>query len=64
MLKYDIITGCYYFLSFLQRQDKRENNSIGGALAAGESGVLCRTDKDYISICNVYDKGAPCPCGF
>lgn len=35
------------------------------ALATGESGDgNCRTNDDYTAICNHYDDGAICPCGF
>ena len=35
------------------------------ALATGESSDgNCRTNEDYTAICNYYDKGAICPCGF
>lgn len=34
------------------------------ALARDESGTICRTNDDYSAICNIYDKGAVCPCGF
>lgn len=34
------------------------------ALADGESSVICRTNADYSAICNIYDTGAVCPCGF
>ncbi len=34
------------------------------ALARGESDGLCRTNADYTAICNYYDGGAICPCGF
>lgn len=34
------------------------------ALASGESSVLCHTSDDYSAICNIYDSGAICPCGF
>ncbi len=34
------------------------------ALATGESDGNCRTNADYTSICNYYDNGAICPCGF
>lgn len=34
------------------------------ALARGESDGNCRTNADYTAICNYYDSGAICPCGF
>lgn len=35
------------------------------ALATGESGDgYCHTNEDYTAICNYYDNGAICPCGF
>ena len=34
------------------------------ALARDESGIICRTNAKYTSICNIYDTGAVCPCGF
>lgn len=34
------------------------------ALARDESGIICRTNANYSAICNIYDKGAVCSCGF
>lgn len=34
------------------------------ALASGESSGHCRTNADYSAICNYYDTGVICPCGF
>lgn len=34
------------------------------ALPCDESGVICRTNAGYSAICNIYDTGAICPCGF
>ena len=34
------------------------------ALARGEGDALCRTNLDYTAICNYYDNGNVCPCGF
>lgn len=34
------------------------------ALARGESDSYCRTNADYTAICNIYDSGNICPCGF
>lgn len=34
------------------------------ALAGNEGGGLCHTNSDYTAICNYYDNGAVCPCGF
>lgn len=34
------------------------------ALAQSEGSGDCRTNSDYTAICNYYDSGAICPCGF
>ncbi|EGF56889.1 hypothetical protein HMPREF9446_02032 [Bacteroides fluxus YIT 12057] len=34
------------------------------ALASGETSDQCHTNADYSAICNYYDNGAVCPCGF
>ena len=36
------------------------------ALASGEGGRfdICHTNIDYTAICNIYDNGNICPCGF
>lgn len=35
------------------------------ALASGEGGFdICHTNIDYTAICNIYDSGNICPCGF
>lgn len=34
------------------------------ALANGESDGYCHTTNDYSRICNYYDDGPICPCGF
>ena len=34
------------------------------ALAKWESDGYCHTNADYTAICNYYDSGVICPCGF
>ena len=34
------------------------------ALARAEADKYCHTNSDYTAICNYYDRGAICPCGF
>ena len=56
------------FITYNAQKDDLQMSSLAmaniEALASGESDGYCHTTDNYSHICNYYDKGPICPCGF
>lgn len=61
-----LVTVAGYGVYASQKSDAMSDLMLANveALARDESSTICRTNADYSAICNIYDTGAVCPCGF